>query len=401
MNLNPIIIVVLGLIPFAPGRYHVDVSDMEGYEPIKEIANTSHPCPCSNQLLCMPLADAKDKNPSAPHVLEFIKKSQKMEVFAFVLNCNASIWGKFNWSKLTTIALVGFYEADLVCLAHQHGVRVVKLGYFPTSDLSNATARHKWAALQAKDVTLNFLDGINIDYEDAVDPNSPEQEGLTNLVLETAKIFHMNLPGSQVSFDVAWSANGIDGRHYDYKSIANYSDLIFIMAYDEQSQIFNGPCTARPNSGIFKTTQGVHTYFDLDIPPEKMILGVPWYGYNYPCISVDKNGTCFIKEVPFRGANCSEGAGKKYPYSYMIKTRHRFRAHYHWDKKSLTPWYQVKDNGQQHQMRYDDERSLVYKYALAQASRMHGVGIWTANFLDYSEKPDAIFHRQLMWSLLP
>lgn len=50
---------------------------------------------------------------------------------------------------------------------------------------------------------------------------------------------------TQVSFDVAWSANGIDGRYYEYKKIAAYSDVIFIMAYDEQSQILNGPCTAR------------------------------------------------------------------------------------------------------------------------------------------------------------
>lgn len=50
------------------------------------------------------------------------------QVFAFVLQCNASVWGKFNWSKLTTVALANFYDADLVCHAHQHGVRVVKLG---------------------------------------------------------------------------------------------------------------------------------------------------------------------------------------------------------------------------------------------------------------------------------
>lgn len=49
----------------------------------------------------------------------------------------------------------------------------------------------------------------------------------------------------QVSFDFAWSAKGIDGRYYEYKNIAAYSDVIFIMAYDEQSQILKGPCTAR------------------------------------------------------------------------------------------------------------------------------------------------------------
>ena len=49
----------------------------------------------------------------------------------------------------------------------------------------------------------------------------------------------------QVSFDVAWSAEGVDQRFYDYAAIAKYSDLIFVMAYDEQSQIWEGECTAR------------------------------------------------------------------------------------------------------------------------------------------------------------
>ena len=50
------------------------------------------------------------------------------QVFAFVVKCDSSVWGKFNWSKLTTVALANFYDAELVCHAHRHGVRVVKLG---------------------------------------------------------------------------------------------------------------------------------------------------------------------------------------------------------------------------------------------------------------------------------
>ncbi|XP_042885603.1 di-N-acetylchitobiase-like isoform X2 [Penaeus japonicus] len=360
-------------------------------------------CPCNQDQLCLPLAQAKEKYPSAPHVQEYIKKSSKKEVFAFVLKCDASVWSKFDWTKLTTIAIAGFYDPHLVCFAHQHGVKVVKLGNFPTSNLPNATARANWVNLQASDTALKFLDGINIDYEDAIEPNTPEQKGLTSLVQETASVFHSVLPGSQVSFDVAWSADGIDGRFYEYKAIANYSDLIFIMAYDEQSQILEGPCTARPNSGIYKTAQGIESYLNLGIPPQKMILGVPWYGYNYPCLNLDKNGTCFIKEVPFRGVNCSDAAGKEYPYSYMISTRETNHAQYHWDKNSLTPWFNIKDNttGQYRQMRYDDERSLTYKYMLAIMNGMSGVGMWTANFLDYSDTEAAAIQQRAMWSLLP
>lgn len=56
-----------------------------------------------------------------------------------------------------------------------------------------------------------------------------------------------------MSVDVAWSAKGIDGRYYEYDKIAAYSDVVFIMAYDEQSQILNGPCTARYVYGYLMT----------------------------------------------------------------------------------------------------------------------------------------------------
>ncbi|XP_068208178.1 di-N-acetylchitobiase-like [Palaemon carinicauda] len=365
-------------------------------------SNTHLNCPCEDELLCLPLEEARRRDVSASHVEEYLRKSERKEVFAFVLKCDISIWSKFNWTRLTTIAIAGFYDADLVCHAHRNGVKVVKLGFISTSDLPNPESRSTWVKLQASDVVLKYLDGINIDYEDAIADGSAEQEGLTALVRETAETFHRVLPGSQVSFDVAWNAGGVDGRFYDYKEIGNYSDILFIMAYDEQSQIFTQPCSARPNSGIYKTSVGIKSYLDLGIPPEKLILGVPWYGYNYPCESLLQNGTCLIKEVPFRGANCSDAAGKEYPYSYMIAMKKKYHATYHWDKNSLTPYYTFKDDaGQYRQMRYDDARSLVYKYVLAVATGLRGVGMWAANFLDYSDSSTALEQQSQMWGLLP
>ncbi|KAG0716478.1 Di-N-acetylchitobiase [Chionoecetes opilio] len=359
-------------------------------------------------------ADCSAHAPVLPHW------SKVVLVFAFVVQCDASVWGKFNWSKLTTVALANFYDADLVCHAHHHGVRVVKLGNFPTTQLSNVITRRNWIKIQISDVTLKFLDGINIDYEDALDPFTPEQYGLTSLVKETVEAFHSAIPGSQwsvcdgfalvhdnscltqVSFDVAWSAGGIDGRYYEYKNIAAYSDLIFIMAYDEQSQIMNGPCSARPNSGIYNAAHGIQTYLHLGIPSKKMVLGVPWYGYNYPCLQLDKNNTCHIKEVPFRGVNCSDAAGTQLPFSKILNTLHSHNATYQWDLNSLTPWFNYKDEkGQRYQIWYDDESSLMYKYMVAIMSGLRGVGMWTANYLDYSDTSEAKQQQERMWSLLP
>ncbi len=41
----------------------------------------------------------------------------------------------------------------------------------------------------------------------------------------------------QVSVDVPWSPYGIDGRSYDWQGLAQAADLLFVMAYDMQSQV--------------------------------------------------------------------------------------------------------------------------------------------------------------------
>lgn len=58
-----------------------------------------------------------------------------------------------------------------------------------------------------------------------------------------------------MSFDVAWSPNCIDKRCYDHVAIAESCDLLFVMSYDEQSQIF-GDCIAMANAPVSQTIKG-------------------------------------------------------------------------------------------------------------------------------------------------
>jgi di-N-acetylchitobiase len=50
--------------------------------------------------------------------------------------------------------------------------------------------------------------------------------------------------------------------------------------------------------------QGLQQYLELGADPDKLVLGVPWYGYDYPCKGLaegdDKNPVCPLKYVPFR-----------------------------------------------------------------------------------------------------
>ena len=114
---------------------------------------------------------------------------------------------------------------------------------------------------------------------------------------------------SQISFDVAWSPNCIDGRCYQYAELALVTDYLVVMSYDERSQIY-GPCVAGANSGYNTTATGILQYRTLGLNTTQLVLGVPWYGYNYPCLSLSEDHVCSIEKVPFRGADCSDAAGK-------------------------------------------------------------------------------------------
>lgn len=118
----------------------------------------------------------------------------------------------------------------------------------------------------------------------------------------------------QVSVDVPWSPYGIDGRSYDWQGVAAAADLLFVMAYDMQSQAslgrrgcggvhafgrkrvqangsvtlqssrvaglvapqIWGSCVASANSPAALVRRGVQQWLELGIPAHKLVLGLPW-----------------------------------------------------------------------------------------------------------------------------
>ncbi|XP_023328046.1 di-N-acetylchitobiase [Eurytemora carolleeae] len=183
---------------------------------------------------------------------------------------------------------------------------------------------------------------------------------------------------------------------FQYEKLANIVDLVFITAYDTQSQMFETSCQARPNSPLRRIFSGIRKYVQLGIPVKKMILGVPWYGYRYPCESFNA-GICFIKKVPFRGCNCSDAAGVEIPYKDILNFEKLSLTGRKWDAVSQTPYFEVTLNSTIYQIWFDDPSSLFIKYKVGTDLGLAGVGFWTANYLDYSNYTMV----QSMWSILP
>eukprot|EP01128_Nolandella_sp_AFSM9_P012523 TRINITY_DN9363_c0_g1_i1.p1 TRINITY_DN9363_c0_g1~~TRINITY_DN9363_c0_g1_i1.p1 ORF type:complete len:418 (+),score=31.98 TRINITY_DN9363_c0_g1_i1:145-1254(+) len=255
-------------------------------------------CPCQDKTLCTHLS-----LPARP------------ELFAFGIED----YEHYDYTHLTTVALWKLNDPQIFCYAHQRNVRVVLLVTIDVKKLLNITYQQEWLRALPGISSPTLYDGINIDFESPVSRNSPESKALTSLVAAARATYQRSsFPDAQVTLDVAWSADCIDGRCYDYAALAESVDFFVLMDYDQRSQVKVGPCIAYANSDPRLLVSGYSTYRSLGIPNDKMVVGLPWYGYDYPCLSRKNSTICPIELHPFRGVSCSDAAGRQVPF-YKIE----------------------------------------------------------------------------------
>ncbi|KAM4642228.1 di-N-acetylchitobiase [Discoglossus pictus] len=348
---------------------------------LMQMPPSSSACPCQDPDLCKPINDTKE-----------------FEVYVFYTGKKQ--WQSYDWSQVTTVALFAKYEPELMCFAHSKGARLVLKGDVPIKDVVCPKMRAAWIDKMVQTAKDQYMDGINLDIEQPILKNTSEYYALTALVQETTEAFHREIPGSQVTFDVAWSPNCVDVRCYNYTGIADLSDFLFVMSYDEQSQIWT-ECIAGANSPYNQTLTGYDQFINLGIDPKKLVMGVPWYGYDYECLELSKDNKCVINKVPFRLAPCSDAAGSQVAYRDIIRQLNSSITGRLWDEEQKSPFYNYKDSkGNVHQVWYDDPQSISLKAAYVKTHGLRGIGMWNGDLLDYSKDPVAEQQTKDMWNAL-
>jgi peptidoglycan-N-acetylglucosamine deacetylase len=119
---------------------------------------------------------------------------------------------------------------------------------------------------------VNILDkyhfqGVNIDFEELTESNN---EIITSFIKEIYTELHAK--GYLVTQDIA--PLNID---YDLKALQKYNDYIFIMAYDHHyATSIPGPVADQP------WVDTILEDISNKVPPEKLILNIASYGYDWP-----------------------------------------------------------------------------------------------------------------------
>jgi di-N-acetylchitobiase len=173
------------------------------------------------------------------------------------------------------------------------------------------------------------------------------------------------------------------------------------MDYDTRSQIFDA-CIAGANAPLPGMIMGITEWFNLGIPPEKLILGVPWYGYKYPCLpGTDADAVyCPIKSVPFRGVNCSDAAGTQVAHADAIKIIRNTGATLRRDENTQGLFFNTVEKAKDgfdtvYQYWMEDPVLLRQKFAWARKHGLAGVGPYVFRNLDPINEPD---ETMAMWS---
>mmetsp|Transcript_37776 Transcript_37776/g.82775 ORF Transcript_37776/g.82775 Transcript_37776/m.82775 type:complete len:402 (-) Transcript_37776:263-1468(-) len=339
-------------------------------------------CPCDDESLCATIR--------GPPI------NPKGELFGFYASWvhipDITPGNDINWTYVTTVAWAS--NDPIMCLAHKHGARaVIGSPAINLEALVDPSARKEWIEVALKQVQDAYRDGIVFDYESPQVVGSVGGETYAALISETRDAFHLANPSLQVSTCVAWSPDNVDGRGYPYAKLADASDILYVMDYDTRSQVYDSQCLAGPNGPLPGMIRGMGRYFDLGIHPRKLILGVPWYGYRYPCLpgTASDAAYCPIKQVPFRGVNCSDAAGTEVSYASMMRTLHSTDSSVtgglRRDENTGDPYFnsiETDKNGQQtvYQYWFDDASSLRAKYTWARNNNLSGIGPYVFNNLD-------------------
>ncbi|HHY74474.1 MAG TPA: glycoside hydrolase [Bacillus bacterium] len=232
------------------------------------------------------------------------------------------------------------------------------------------------AAQIVKTINENNLDGINIDVEGL---GSTYRDQFTNFI----KILKGKLPqGKILSIAVApnpWGTNKGWQGFYDYQALGKYVDVLFIMTYDERGggSKDNGPVASI--SFIEKSIK----YALQNVAPEKVVLGIPFYGrvWNMEDVndSLNQNNNRVLGESislnkiqslldTYNVTVVYDKNSESVKGTFVVKSTDR--------EYRLKTWLPPLKPGT-YEMWYENSNSIKTKLGLVQKYNLKGVGSWS------------------------
>ena len=284
---------------------------------------------------------------------------------------------RFTLQYLTELSIFsyGFTEAGqllppslpddwMIEAANESGTRaILTLTPFGSDGKFNNNLIHAMVSNpEAKSVLIDSLletvrdkgySGVDVDFEYIL---REDRDAFTAFVSELTTV--MNAEGYQVSVALAPKTSaaqqGILYEGKDYGGLGAAANHVLLMTY-EWGYTYGPPMAVAP---INKVRQVVE-YAVTEIPVGKINLGVPNYGYDWA--------------LPFvQGESKATTIGNIEAVQIAID----HGAEIQFDEVSQTPYFRYTDSGVEHEVWFEDVRSLQAKFNLVEEFGLRGMGYW-------------------------
>ncbi|RNC63060.1 MAG: N-acetylmuramoyl-L-alanine amidase LytC [Candidatus Dichloromethanomonas elyunquensis] len=253
----------------------------------------------------------------------------------------------------------------LVSLGQSKGAKVVPMvqakGAVANGMLLDPAKRAAFVDSTVKLVQETGADGILVDLESLADNT---QQGLTGLMKD---IYGRLNPESKLVVISVMSKTSRTAEpwynEYNYHDLAGYADYVQIMSYDF-SYSDSSPGPVAPLDWVRK----VMSYALTEIPSEKILMGVPYYGRAW-----EKTGKGWVSQS-FGLAKANMIAAQ---YGAAI-TRETTPA----DPVGIPTFHYVDESGTLWTVYFDDRKSWEAKFGLVEQYNLGGVGGWAMGWIN-------------------
>lgn len=214
------------------------------------------------------------------------------------------------------------------------------------------------------------LDGINLDIEYFTDSDFPTSKFLNTFLDKVSTVLKKVDPRYIVSVDVNATVI-LNDSAYDMVKIGEIADQIIIMAYDYHtgSSIRAGPAAPLDAPiNAHSISESVNSITGR-VPLEKIILGIPLYGYEWQTLNKNHKSTAV------------SGSGALATYKRVAELlSNRNDIIKHWDEEAQSPWLVYTQSGAIKQIYYENYRSLKEKAEFVNSKNLGGVALWALGY---------------------
>lgn len=196
-------------------------------------------------------------------------------------------------------------------------------------------------------------EGLDIDFEYI---KAEDRNLFTEFVRVCTERMHSE--GYQVSVALAPKTSadqpGLLYEGKDYRALGQIADHVLIMTY-EWGYTYGPPMAVAPLNQVRRVVE----YAVSEIPPEKISMGIPNYGYDWP--------------LPYvRGVSKARTIGNVEAAQIAVAQG----AEIMFDEVAQSPYFNYEAGGVMHEVWFEDVRSLQAKFDLIKEFGLRGPGYW-------------------------